>query len=105
MTPLFSRFVLSHASNNTTSQNIGGAIPHLKFWGGPSPLKSPPMVVSCHCDIHHYHKKTVTCQQAITRKLVHVLGLHYVENIAALHKCSITIATLVHVDMLVPLHG
>src|SRR6218665_1524607 len=42
--------VLCHASNNTTSQNIGGtnalAVPHLTFWKGPSPKppKFPPMV-------------------------------------------------------------
>src|SRR6218665_2469427 len=41
-TPLFTQFVLSHASNNITSRNIGGtdtwAVPHLKFWEGPSPI-------------------------------------------------------------------
>jgi len=37
----FIQFLLSHASDNTTSRNIGGwAVPHLKFWRGPSP--SPP---------------------------------------------------------------
>src|SRR6218665_4027558 len=37
MTPVFTHFVLSHASANTASQNIGGRIhgpsPHLKLWG------------------------------------------------------------------------
>src|SRR6218665_1318185 len=40
MTPVFTLFLLSRPSDNTTSQNIGGtdewAIPHLKF-GGASP--------------------------------------------------------------------
>src|SRR6218665_1226443 len=45
-------FILSRASDNTTSINIGGAmqgpsgpVPHLKFWGDrpPSPPRSPPM--------------------------------------------------------------
>src|SRR6218665_491467 len=40
-TPFFTLFILSRASDNTTSQNIGGtnawAVPHLKFLGGPSP--------------------------------------------------------------------
>src|SRR6218665_1022078 len=46
-------FVLSRASDNTTSQNIRGtsawAVPHLKFGGGrpPSPRpRSPPMIHS-----------------------------------------------------------
>jgi len=38
---LVSHFVLSRASHNTTSPNIGvwmhGPSPHLKFWGGRSP--------------------------------------------------------------------
>src|SRR6218665_92483 len=37
----FSLFILSHTSDNTTSQNIGGAdawaVPHLKFWGDRPP--------------------------------------------------------------------
>src|SRR6218665_2546206 len=37
----FTLFMLSRTSDNTTSQNIGEtnawAVPHLKFWGGPSP--------------------------------------------------------------------
>jgi len=47
----FTLFVLSRASDKTTSQNIGGtdswAVPHLKFWGGPSPspLRSLPLKV------------------------------------------------------------
>ena len=40
-TPFFTLFILSRASDNTTSQNIGGtdawAVPHLKFWGVVSP--------------------------------------------------------------------
>src|SRR6218665_1342752 len=50
-TPFFTRFILSRASDNTSSQNIGGtnawAVPHLKFWGGPSapvPPRSPPLL-------------------------------------------------------------
>src|SRR6218665_2210704 len=39
--PFFTLFILSRTSDNTASQNIGGdnawAVPHLKFWGGPSP--------------------------------------------------------------------
>src|SRR6218665_2720201 len=49
MTPFFTLFVLSRASDNTTSQNIGGRMhgpyPHLKFLGDrpPSPPRSPPL--------------------------------------------------------------
>src|SRR6218665_2425886 len=49
MTPFFKTlFVLSRASDNTTSQNIGGtdawAVPHLKFFldRPPVPPRSPP---------------------------------------------------------------
>jgi len=46
MTPFFTQFVLSHASDNTTSRNIGGtgawAVPTTNF-GGDRPPKSPPM--------------------------------------------------------------
>ena len=42
MTPFFTLFVLSRASDNTTSQNIGGtdawAVPHLTFWGDRPPV-------------------------------------------------------------------
>src|SRR6218665_434082 len=45
MAPFLTRFVLSHASNNTTFQNIVGdgciGVPHLKFWGRTVP--SPPL--------------------------------------------------------------
>src|SRR6218665_2448802 len=47
----YCHFVLSHASLNTTSTNIRGtdawAVPHLKFFGEPSPSspKSPPMAL------------------------------------------------------------
>ena len=38
----FTLFVLSRASDNTTSKNIGGtnawAVPHLKFWGTVPPV-------------------------------------------------------------------
>src|SRR6218665_3416902 len=37
MTPLFNLFVLSRASDNTTSQNIGGTDANLKFFGGTVP--------------------------------------------------------------------
>jgi len=49
-TPFFSQFVLCHASNDTTSRNIGETdawvVPHLKFWVTvpPVPPKSPPML-------------------------------------------------------------
>src|SRR6218665_2990156 len=49
-TPIFTRFILSRASENTTSQNIGGtdawAVPHLKFLGDrpPNTPRSPPLV-------------------------------------------------------------
>jgi len=49
MTLFFTLFVLSRASDNTISQNIGGtdawAVPHLKFFGDrpPVPPRSPPM--------------------------------------------------------------
>src|SRR6218665_1753563 len=48
----FTLFVLSRASDNTTSQNIGGtdawAVPTSNFWGDrpPSPPRSPPLVWS-----------------------------------------------------------
>src|SRR6218665_453629 len=51
-TYFFTLFIFSHASDNTTSQNIGGtdawAVPHLKFLGGPSPSgpRSPPLTVA-----------------------------------------------------------
>src|SRR6218665_525800 len=42
-------YILSHASSNTTSRNIGRtdtwAVPHLKFWEGPSPLSFRPWVL------------------------------------------------------------
>ena len=44
MTPFFTLFGLPRASNNTTSQNIGGSgcmgRPPLKFWWGPPPKVS-----------------------------------------------------------------
>jgi len=48
MTPFFTQFVLSHASNNTTSQNIGGdgcmgRSPPQIWWG---PLTVPPVPLS-----------------------------------------------------------
>src|SRR6218665_1835309 len=51
MTPFFSQFVLCHASNNTSSRNIGGtdawAVPPPQIlWGTtPVPPKSPPLDV------------------------------------------------------------
>src|SRR6218665_1593145 len=53
MTPFFNLFVLSRASDNTTSQNIGGRMhgpfPHLKFFGDRPPVsptcRSPPLVL------------------------------------------------------------
>src|SRR6218665_10496 len=51
----FTLFILSRASDNTTSQNIGGtdawAVPHLKFWGNrlPQPPRSPPLLVFPYC--------------------------------------------------------
>jgi len=57
MTHSFTQFVLSHASDNTTSQNIVrdgcmGHSPHLKFGGTvpPVPPRSPPM----HMGIRHF---------------------------------------------------
>src|SRR6218665_3621695 len=52
ITPFFTLFVLSRASDNITSLNIGEtnawAVPHLKFWGDrpPSPSRSPPLIAS-----------------------------------------------------------
>src|SRR6218665_3354789 len=49
MTPFFTLFVLSRASDNTTSLNIGGTdawvVPHLKFFGDRPPRtpRSPPL--------------------------------------------------------------
>jgi len=51
MTPVFTQFALSQASDNTTSRNIGAtdarAVPHLKFFGGTAPPapKSPLMII------------------------------------------------------------
>jgi len=52
MTPFFTLFVLSRASDNTTSQNIEGtdawAVPHLTFLGGTVPPvlpRSPPLAM------------------------------------------------------------
>src|SRR6218665_691217 len=47
MTPFFTLFLLSRTSNNTTSQNNGGADgcmgrPHLESWGHQSPLGLRP---------------------------------------------------------------
>ena len=56
----FTLFILSRASDNTTSQNIGGrdawAVPHLKFWGtvAPSPPRSPPLVYAVYKIINPY---------------------------------------------------
>src|SRR6218665_1972605 len=47
-TPFCTLFILSRASDNTTSQNIGRtdawAVPHLEFLGRPSPLGLRPWV-------------------------------------------------------------
>src|SRR6218665_26670 len=47
-THFFTRFILSRASDNTTSQNIGGtnawAVPPPQTLGGPSPLGLRPCV-------------------------------------------------------------
>src|SRR6218665_2090699 len=55
-TPFFTLFVLSRASDNTTSQNIGGtdawAVPHLKFRGRPP--RSPPLA-EAHERSTNYH--------------------------------------------------
>src|SRR6218665_2888677 len=53
-THFFTRFILSRAYDNTTSQNIGGdqcmgRPPHLKLWRDrplQSPPRSPPLVIS-----------------------------------------------------------
>src|SRR6218665_1869617 len=50
-TPFFTLLILSRASDNTTSQNIGGtdgwAVPTSNFFGGavPSPPRSPPLCI------------------------------------------------------------
>ena len=52
MTPFLTQFVLSHASDNTTSRNIGGTdawgVPHLTFLGDRPPVlpKSLPMLLT-----------------------------------------------------------
>src|SRR6218665_2127376 len=49
-TTFFPRFIFSRASDNTTSQNIGGtnawAVLHLKLWGDrpPIPPRSPSLL-------------------------------------------------------------
>src|SRR6218665_2593167 len=55
----FTLFTLSRASDNTTSQNIGGtdawAVPHLKcFWGDhpPAPHRSPPLSLAQNIELH-----------------------------------------------------
>ena len=48
----FSRFILCHASNNTTSRNIGGERMHLKFCGDrppQSPLSLRPCMTRTEC--------------------------------------------------------
>src|SRR6218665_1778518 len=49
ITPLFTQFVLSHASSNTTSRNIGGtdtwAAPTSNFGRGPSPISFRPWLL------------------------------------------------------------
>src|SRR6218665_1003142 len=53
-TPLFTLFILSRASDNTTSLNIGGtnawAVPHLKLWGAVPP-RSPPLQSVPYCNM------------------------------------------------------
>src|SRR6218665_1409942 len=55
----YSVHTLSCASDKTTSQNIGGAVPHLKFWWTvhPSPPRSPPMKIT---DRHDDYTRSVT---------------------------------------------
>jgi len=55
-TAFFTLFILSRASDNTTSENIGGgtdawAVPHLKFWEivPPVPPRSPPLRITLKC--------------------------------------------------------
>src|SRR6218665_1483455 len=72
ITLFFTLFVLSRASDNTTSQNIGGGagaggVPHLKFLGGrpPVPLGLRPVwgqpghvlaiIEKRPCIYHFYH--------------------------------------------------
>ena len=75
VTPFFTLFVLSCASDNTTSQNIGGtdawAVPHLTFWGDrpPSPPRSPPMSYSWEaspCPFVPFHRVAWDATNAIT---------------------------------------
>jgi len=69
MTPVFTHFVLSHASANTASQNIGGsdtwAVPPPQIVGGPSPAvpyMSPPTVVHMKYKFHRWHPQSwATC--------------------------------------------
>src|SRR6218665_3239021 len=58
--------MLSRASDNTTSPNIGGtdawAVPHLKFfWGDrpPSPPRSPPLVALVDFNKSHRESKSL----------------------------------------------
>src|SRR6218665_446841 len=54
--PFFTLFVLSRASDNTISLNIGGSMhgpsPHLKFWGDRPP---DPLLGLRPCFLGHLH--------------------------------------------------
>ena len=72
MTPFFTLFELSRASDDATSQNIGGtdawAVPHLKF-GGDRPQKSPLGLRPC------LHPKLKTLYCLANPILIHPLPL------------------------------
>src|SRR6218665_650145 len=67
--PFFTLFVLSRASDNTTSLNIEGtnawAVPHLKFWGGPSPHSPLGLRPCSHTIVSHRIQSTESLPQLI----------------------------------------
>src|SRR6218665_1531141 len=97
-TPLFTLFILSRTSYNTTSQNIGGPrhgpSPHLKFGEDrpPSPPRSPPLART-HSHTHtraHTHMRTVTHTYTHTHTHIYThIHIHtYTHMQAGTHTCS-----------------
>ena len=88
MTSFFTHFVLSHAFDNTTSQNIRGtdtwAVHHIKFWEDrpPVPPMSPPMNLY-HTYMYMYITgRRSTCKRRSTNARLH---LHFPFEISLLH--------------------
>src|SRR6218665_3950866 len=78
-TPFFTLFILSRASDNTISLNIGGprqgSSPYLKFWRGtvpPVPPRSPPLLCAL---------VTINTTYAVYFFLIH----HCTNSLSSLH--------------------